>query len=219
MCLLTVGQAQSESSNEQSQIKNETINHSIPKTLEEALMLDQIRMDSLNQSSTQEASNQTISIKTQLEVNVKNETDKLIPNPCLEAPCKFGEICEKSIDGFSYNCISESAFKKQMFSKRETPIEEIKDLFTNYPVDYYKQYLSNNPCFSSPCSSRQVCRNIMSSKGFYCVNELQAPNDIATMRAYYNGPEHIYKPSIRRDSNAILKKIQTLTTGLFLSFF
>jgi hypothetical protein len=90
--------------------------------------------------------------------------NKFLVDPCLMQPCDFGEICERSIDGLSYNCIIENSLH---------PTQS----FNNIPVNYFRKFFEPTPCLSSPCREKQVCR-VINVKQYVCVNELELPNDI-----------------------------------------
>lgn len=86
-------------------------------------------------------------------------------DPCLFSSCNFGEICVRSIDGLSYNCIQEDATGNMLTS-------------VNVPLNYFVKYHEPNPCLSSPCNEKEVCRVFKRNK-YVCVKELELPNDIA----------------------------------------
>lgn len=104
-------------------------------------------------------------------------------DPCLYAKCPNGEICIKSIDGYSYNCLRENQYTS-VYDGIKSNIEfgaKSKQTVTNYPVNYYEKYMSFSPCLSSPCGPNQICRNLPDNK-FVCVNELVAFSDRSALQ-------------------------------------
>lgn len=109
-------------------------------------------------------------------------------DPCLHVKCPRGEICIKSIDGFSFNCIKEISYSKNIkFGSNQdlNMAAKARDLFTNYPVNYFEKYMSFNPCLSSPCGPRKICRHIKNEK-FICQSELELYSDTNKLRSFAN---------------------------------
>lgn len=78
--------------------------------------------------------------------------------------CEFGEICIKSIDGLSYNCV-----KEDMFSNSPSSV--------NIPLNHFVKFFEPNPCLSSPCREKEICR-VVKRDQYVCVRELEFPADI-----------------------------------------
>lgn len=81
--------------------------------------------------------------------------------------CNFGEICIRSIDGLSYNCVEEADHNKKSIER-----------FYNQPLNYFVKFHEINPCISSPCGEKQICR-VLNRNKFVCVRELELPYDIS----------------------------------------
>ena len=97
---------------------------------------------------------------------------------CIFAKCSTGQVCQKSIDGMSYNCIAENLF----FNQKQTSLSmRPENSYTNYAVNYFDKYLNFNPCLSSPCGFKQICRNL-NAKDYVCQSELEVPADIVESR-------------------------------------
>jgi len=109
-----------------------------------------------------------------------------VNDPCLTNFCNFGELCIRSIDGLSYNCVDES-FISQTSQLANQP-------FNNYPVNYFLKYLEPNPCLSSPCQEKQICR-VLNMRDYVCVNELELPSDIAHLRTIDDDLNSFQKPA------------------------
>ena len=56
-----------------------------------------------------------------------------------------------------------------------------RDLFTNKPVNYFEKYMSYNPCLSSPCGMREVCR-VISKTEYVCQKELEMYADTKSVK-------------------------------------
>lgn len=105
-------------------------------------------------------------------------------DPCLHAKCDSGEICIQSLDGYSYNCVKEKKYSTHI--KYDAPVKvklasKERDLFTNKPVNYFEKYMSYNPCLSSPCGMREVCRVISKTK-YVCQKELEMYADTKSVK-------------------------------------
>jgi hypothetical protein len=97
-------------------------------------------------------------------------------DPCIYVHCPSGNICIRSIDGYSYNCVAESSFSNQVtYGSSNSPLKMgssmSNNVVQNFPVNYFEKYLTMSPCMSSPCGERQVCRNLPDSQ-YVCKSEL-----------------------------------------------
>ena len=113
-------------------------------------------------------------IKNMLILYHKVYSFQVVDDPCLTNFCNFGELCIRSIDGLSYNCINEGLMSQ---TNQKTP-----ETFYNYPTNYFLKYHEPNPCLSSPCQEKQICR-VLSMQKYVCVNELEMPSDIAHLKS------------------------------------
>lgn len=106
-------------------------------------------------------------------------------DPCFHITCPQGEICMRSIDAISYNCIKEDQYLKRDEYNNMGDLElalKPRDSVTNYPVNYFEKYMTFNPCLSSPCAPRQICRNLGKNE-YICQSEIHAFADINDARS------------------------------------
>ena len=135
----------------------------------------------------------------------------------MYAKCRNGEICVKSIDGYSYNCLQENYYTgRDIYENVKKGIEfgiKERQTVTNYPVNFYQKYMSFSPCMSSPCAFNQVCRNLPDNK-YVCVNELVAFSDRNGAQSFsnqkikqdvWNNLQTIFNKNIIRPLNGNLK--------------
>lgn len=123
-------------------------------------------------------------------------------DPCLHAKCHIGEICIQSLDGYSYNCVKEKKYSTHI--SYDSPVKvnlasKERDLFTNNPVNYFEKYMGSNPCLSSPCGLREVCR-VLSKTEYVCQKELE-------MFADTDVPKEFSQRKMKQDIYENLKNI------------
>jgi len=116
-------------------------------------------------------------------------------DPCLYVKCPIGQICIKSVDGYSYNCLKETSYSDINIDYART--------VKNRPVNYFEKYMSFNPCLTNPCGPRQICRN-WGKNEYVCQSELELGPD--TERMIDQSTNNIYRNGLWQNLKSIWNK-------------
>ena len=124
-------------------------------------------------------------------------------DPCLRMPCKQYEICVSSKNGLQYNCISEPRpVKKTVTTINFKPnVQLIKQ---TPAVKTTTNVIQVNPCLSSPCGFKQICKTVPERPFQYvCEDEVE----LNAIKQTIFEPEQ--REQVTSTLNTILRKIET----------